>query len=61
MPRPLCSLSLDLDDMWTYLKTHGDAGWQEYPSYLATVVPPWVTEVMVRVWDWPGVRASVLA
>jgi len=39
MPRPLCSLSLDLDDMWTYLKTHGDAGWQEYPSYLATVVP----------------------
>ncbi len=39
MPRPLCSLSLDLDDMWTYLKTHGDAGWQEYPSYLAVVVP----------------------
>lgn len=39
MPRPLCSLSLDLDDMWTYLKTHGDAGWQEYPSYLETVVP----------------------
>ncbi|MBN9119306.1 MAG: polysaccharide deacetylase family protein [Planctomycetes bacterium] len=38
MPRPLCSLSLDLDDMWTYLKTHGDA-WQDYPSYLATVVP----------------------
>ena len=39
MPRQLCSLSLDLDDMWTYLKTHGDAGWQEYPSYLETVVP----------------------
>lgn len=39
MPRPLCSLSLDLDDMWTYLKTHGDGGWQDYPSYLPTVVP----------------------
>lgn len=39
MPRPLCSLSLDLDDMWTYLKTHGDAGWPEYPSYLSVVVP----------------------
>lgn len=39
MPRPLCSLSLDLDDLWTYLKTHGDAGWETYPSYLATVVP----------------------
>lgn len=39
MPKPLCSLSLDLDDMWSYLKTHGDAGWQEYPSYLSIVVP----------------------
>ena len=35
----LCSLSLDLDDLWTYLKTHGDAGWDEYPTYLPTVVP----------------------
>ncbi len=39
MPRPLCSLSLDLDDLWSYLKTHGDAGWEEYPSYLEIVVP----------------------
>lgn len=39
MPKPLCSLSLDLDDLWTYLKTHGDAGWHEYPSYLPVVVP----------------------
>lgn len=35
----LCSLSLDLDDLWSYLKTHGDAGWDEYPTYLPTVVP----------------------
>lgn len=39
MPKPLCSLSLDLDNLWSYLKTHGDAGWDQYPSYLDTVVP----------------------
>ncbi len=35
----LCSLSLDLDNLWSYLKTHGDPGWDSYPSYLNTVVP----------------------
>ena len=38
-PRPLASLSLDLDNKWSYLKTHGDTGWQSLPSYLGTVVP----------------------
>lgn len=33
------SLSLDLDNLWSYMKTHGDAGWQEFPSYLDLVVP----------------------
>ncbi|HEY3935873.1 MAG TPA: polysaccharide deacetylase family protein [Bryobacteraceae bacterium] len=37
--KPVASLSLDLDDKWTYMKTHGDARWSSYPSYLATVVP----------------------
>ncbi|HVF49566.1 MAG TPA: polysaccharide deacetylase family protein [Pyrinomonadaceae bacterium] len=37
--RPLASLSLDLDNKWAYLKTHGDAGWREFPSYLDVVVP----------------------
>lgn len=32
-------LSLDLDNQWSYLKTHGDASWQSYPSYLSVVVP----------------------
>ena len=27
MPQQLASLSLDLDNKWSYLKTHGDAGW----------------------------------
>jgi hypothetical protein len=33
------SLSLDLDNQWSYMKTHGDAGWQSYPSYLDHAVP----------------------
>ncbi len=39
MSRPLASLSLDLDNQWTYMRTHGDAGWESYPSYLDLVVP----------------------
>ena len=35
----LASLSLDLDNKWSYMKTHGDAGWETFPSYLDTVVP----------------------
>jgi peptidoglycan-N-acetylglucosamine deacetylase len=37
--RPTASLSLDLDNQWSYMKTHGDAGWQSFPSYLDVVVP----------------------
>lgn len=33
------SLSLDLDNKWSYMKTHGDDGWQSFPSYLDIVVP----------------------
>lgn len=37
--KPVCSLSLDLDNQWSYMKTHGDPGWEAYPSYLDIVVP----------------------
>jgi peptidoglycan/xylan/chitin deacetylase (PgdA/CDA1 family) len=37
--RPLASVSLDLDNQWSYMKTHGDAGWDAFPSYLDVVVP----------------------
>lgn len=37
--RPLASLSLDLDDCWTYLRTHGDPAWTSRPSYLDRFVP----------------------
>ena len=36
--RPLVSISLDLDNLWSYMKTHGDAGWQTFPSYLEQLV-----------------------
>src|SRR5579871_1159078 len=39
MPKPIASLSLDLDNKWSYMKTHGDAGWESFPSYLDVVVP----------------------
>src|SRR5215468_7738903 len=35
----IASLSLDLDNLWSYLKTHGDPGWESFPSYLELLVP----------------------
>ena len=37
--KPLASLSLDLDNEWSYLKTRADPAWETMPSYLDTVVP----------------------
>jgi hypothetical protein len=37
--KPLASLSLDLDNEWSYLKTHGDPSWEALPSYLDVAVP----------------------
>lgn len=37
--RPTASMSLDLDNKWSYMKVHGDPGWELYPSYLDVVVP----------------------
>jgi hypothetical protein len=37
--KPLASISLDLDNLWSYMKTHGEAGWESYPTYLDKVVP----------------------
>ncbi len=38
-PRPAASISLDLDNQWAYMKTHGDPGWEAFPSYLDRFVP----------------------
>jgi len=37
--KPIASISLDLDNQWTYMKIHGDEGWDKYPSYLHVFVP----------------------
>lgn len=33
------SLSLDLDNKWSYMMVHGDPEWRSLPSYLDAVVP----------------------
>jgi peptidoglycan-N-acetylglucosamine deacetylase len=35
----LANLSLDLDNKWSYLQSAGRAEWEDYPSYLPTVIP----------------------
>ncbi len=37
--RPLCSISLDVDDLWSYMKIRGDQRWIERPSYLPRFLP----------------------
>ena len=35
----IASISLDLDNQWSYMKIHGDSGWEKYPSYLDKFIP----------------------
>ena len=37
--RRIASMSLDLDNQWSYMKTHGESDWEEFPSYLDWAVP----------------------
>lgn len=37
--KPCASVSLDLDNKWSYLKTHGDAEWESYPTYIDSLLP----------------------
>jgi hypothetical protein len=37
--KPLASISLDLDNKWSYMKTHGDPGWETFPSYFGILIP----------------------
>ena len=39
MSKPIASLSLDLDNLWSYMKTAGISGWEDFPSYLDMAVP----------------------
>jgi peptidoglycan-N-acetylglucosamine deacetylase len=38
--KPIASVSLDLDNLWSYQRTHGDPGWEERRSYLPALMPP---------------------
>ncbi len=51
--KSVASLSLDLDNEWAYLMTHGNEAWKTYPTYLSVVVPR-VLEVLDRL----GLRIS---
>ena len=37
--KPIASISLDLDNQWSYMKIHGDEGWEKYPTYLDIFIP----------------------
>lgn len=37
--KPPATLSLDLDNLWSYLRTRGDGNWREFPSFLDRAVP----------------------
>jgi hypothetical protein len=37
--KPLATISLDLDNQWSYMKIHGDDGWDKYPSYFDIFIP----------------------
>ena len=39
MTKLLASLSVDLDNEWSYMKAQGDAEWRRLPSYLDVLVP----------------------
>ena len=52
--KPLAALSIDLDDLWAYMKTAGLPGWQEHPSYLAIAIPR-----IRAIFERHGVRLTV--
>ncbi len=39
MAKPIASVSLDMDNLWSYMKIHGDPDWVDRPSYLDALLP----------------------
>lgn len=50
----IATLSLDLDNEWSYMKTHGDSGWESLPSYLDLAVPRFLS-----LFEHQGVKVTV--
>ncbi len=54
MSKPRASISVDLDNLWAYQRTHGDPEWERYGSYLQIAVPR-----MLDAFDEAGCKATV--
>lgn len=54
MTAPRASISVDLDDLWAYQRTHGDPEWEQLRSYLHIAVPR-----MLDAFDEVGCKATV--
>lgn len=54
MSRPRASISVDLDNLWAYQRTHGDPEWEQRGSYLHIAVPR-----MLDALDEAGCKATV--
>lgn len=52
--RPTASVSLDMDNLWAYLKVHGDPEWAKRPSFLDALVPR-----MLELFGEHGLTATV--
>lgn len=50
----MASVSLDMDNLWSYMKIHGDPEWSTRPSYLDALVPR-----MLELFDGHGLTATV--
>ncbi|PID54316.1 MAG: polysaccharide deacetylase [Micrococcales bacterium] len=48
------SVSLDADNLWSYLKTHGNPDWESRPSYL-----PVLADRLLDVWGEAAVHATL--
>lgn len=54
MSKPTASISFDLDNQWSYMRTHGDAGWEAFPSYISMLLP-----IVLDLVEKQGLRISV--
>lgn len=45
--KPIASISLDLDNQWSYMKTHGDPHWERLQSYFDIVIPA-ILDILAR-------------
>lgn len=52
--RQLASISLDLDNQWSYMRAQGVQGWETFPTYLPVVVPD-----ILRIADQVRMRLTI--